>query len=206
MPRRKKSIWQKYFVWLKSHRRISILLIILVLILVYGSIHAYRGWADTRRLHASRSAIDKTYAAISQKLGQPDDLQTTNACYRQVGLTGSYILCGVETDFIYGTANQTQAEIFMNQIQKVIENQGAFKAKKKPVAHLTNTLVVDTYSHMATDYYRGPYGSACTVKYSFATPDEVTLSLRNSSLQPFEVFFACTHKSVRTIYPALYAN
>lgn len=202
MPRRKKSIWQKSFEWLKNHRKIGLLAILVVLALIYGTIHAYRGWADTRRLHASRSAIDKTYAAISQKLGQPDDLKTTNACNKQASLTGPYTLCAVETDFIYGTANQTQADLFMNQIQKVIASQHAFKATKKPAAHLSNTLVFDTYSHDSTDYYRGPYGSTCTVKYSFATPDEVTLSLRNSSLQPFEVFFACWHKSVRSIYPS----
>ena len=202
MARRKKiTRTQKIINWFDDHHRLMWLCIALLLLSVYLLIHAYRGWADTRRLHASRAAIDTIYSDVSAKLGQPDDLRATNTCTKQSSLGQDYILCSVETDFIYGSANQDQANILMAQIQKVVASAHVFKATSKPAASLSNDPVVDSFAHDATDTYRGPYGSACNVKYSFATPDEVDLSLR-SNLQPFEVFITCAHRSVRAIYPS----
>lgn len=203
MPRRKKlTPSQRAINWLEKHRKTMWLLLIVLAALLYLLIHAYRGWADTRRLHSSRAAIDSVYTDITKRLGQPDDLRTSNSCVKQ-GNINTYTLCTVETDFIYGASNQNLANVFLGQIQKVIgAHRNAFKPTRKLSVHLGNALSVEAYTHDATDYYRGPYGSACSVKYSFATPDEVDLSLRDPSLQPFEVFFSCSHKSVRAIYPA----
>lgn len=174
----------------------------ITLLICYLGVHSYRGWADTRRLRASRSSLDDAYAAISGKLGQPDDSKTTNTCQQQNGLAQTYTICSVETDFVYSVANQTQANLFMNQIQKVMSIQKGFKATKKVSKQLSDTLLVDSYAHEATDYYRGPYGSTCQIKYVFATSDDITLSARDPSMQPFEIFFKCSHKSVRSIYPS----
>lgn len=200
MPRRKKlSRKERCLAWLKLHRRVSVALIILVLALCYLPLHAYRGYADNKKFRHTKIAMDAVYADIVTHLGQPDNVKSRSGCFKSHGLR-NHISCSLETDFIYGLSTSDQAEVILHQIQKTISPK-QFKPTKKLSAGLTDSLVFDTYYHGAMDTYRGPYGIDCSIKYSFDTPDEVNLSLRDPSLKPLEIFFVCSADSSSAIYP-----
>ncbi len=199
--RKKRSLGGRCLDFIRSHRRLSLLGLAGFLILCYFPIHAYHVYADHKKITQARAAIDTAYSAISRRLGRPDDLKTLNSCAYESGLLGNHITCTVETDFIYGAANTNQANIYIKQIQTAVKDTKLFKPAGKLAAGLSDNLVFDTYYHDALDHWRGPHHIACTIKYSFDTPDEVDLSLHTAGLAPFEVFFACSASSVRAIYP-----
>lgn len=194
----------KCFLWLRRHPKTLAGLIVVVLCVAYFPVHAYRAYADKQKFSQSRAAIDTVYADTIKTLGQPDNLNRANTCSKgSRDLRQDQTICSVSTDFIYGLDSQPQANTFLRQIQQVAaKHPELFKPTKKLSAGVSSNLVFDTYYHDALDNYSGPRGIGCTIKYSYATPDEVTLSLNNTSKQPFEVFFDCSAKTVRPLYPA----
>ncbi|HVX58600.1 MAG TPA: hypothetical protein VG964_02590 [Candidatus Saccharimonadales bacterium] len=201
MARRKKNSWAKTTDWLRQHRRVSWALAALILLLLLLPLHAYHSWADTRKLHQARAAIDSVYSDISLRLGQPGNLKSTNSCTRASSNLHSYNECTVETDFIYASSNQNQADVLLGKVQDVIARHKQFKPTKKLSTKLSNHLVFVSDYHDAIDYYSGPHHIACSVKYSFDTPDEIDLSLNNDPAQKiFEVFFACSARTSKAVF------
>lgn len=201
MPRRKKlSASEKALNYIKAHRRLSLALVIAILILCYFPLHAYRIYADEHKFSQSRSAIDDAYSKISSSIGEADDIKRQSSCFKDSGLLRDHVTCAVETDFIYSSANQNQANTLMGKIQQAIAASHHFKPSHKLSKALSNDLVYDTYYHDAEDTYRGPHGIDCSVKYSFDTLDEVDLTWRDQSLKPFEIFFSCSGGSAKTVY------
>lgn len=204
MARRKKiSKLSQLTDWLSSHPRLAALALIILLALIYIPFRAYQLYADNQKFAQSRAAINTAYEAVAAGLGQPDALKSKDSCTKETAVWHGHITCRVETDFVYGVANRQQADVLLHQIQQVISRQvKVLHPVGKPAAAFSDSLVFDTYYHDALDNYRGPYHIACSVKYSFDTPDEVDLSLINPRKKPLEVFLACAGDAKAAYYPA----
>lgn len=201
--RRKLSKRTRLAAWLRSHRRVSWALLFVFILLAYLPLHAYHGYADARKFHQARAAIDDVYADISLRLGQPANLKSRNICnHTSTGLHG-FTQCIVETDFVYPAINQNHADVLLGNIQAVIARHKAFRPTRKLSAKLSDRLVFETVYHDALDNYSGPHHIACSVKYSFDTPDEIDLSTDQPHAKAFEVFFACSSPVSRAVYPLL---
>jgi hypothetical protein len=204
--RKKKSVWQKIFDWLKPRPKISALLFVVLLFLFWLPVHAYRVHAENQKFIQTRAAIDTAYEQIEKNLGQPDNLKRTSSCSKQSKqIFNTKLLCTAGTNLIYGVVSRSQADILVSQIQKIITGTKLFKALSAP-AHITDSLVYDTYYHDALDTYRGPHSIGCSVKYSFDTPEETDLSINSSKKLPFEVFMSCSAEAKRAVYPVVNLN
>lgn len=200
--RKKKNLWLLITNWLKLRSSARYGLAAALIVLIYLGVQAYQVHIDNQKLVQARADIDTVYEQVNTKLGQPANLKRTNNCTRQSAEPFKVqTICAVGTNFIYGVNTRTEANIFMQQIQKVIADSRLFKPTKKLSATISDNLVYDTYYHDALDSYRGPHSIDCSVKYSFDTPEEVDLSLNNSNQLPFEVFFSCSTKTSHAIYP-----
>lgn len=172
----------------------------IVLLVAYLPLHAYRGFADSRKFHETRSAVDQVYTDVSLRLGQPANLRSQSTCTRTSSNLRSSTFCKVETDFVYPALNQNQADVLLSKIQAVVARNKSFKLKGKPSAKLSNRLVFETVYHDALDNYSGPHHIACSIRYSFDTPDEIDLSTGQPGTKPFEAFFVCSAPVSRAVY------
>ncbi|HEX5447801.1 MAG TPA: hypothetical protein VFW90_01205 [Candidatus Saccharimonadales bacterium] len=200
--RKKKNLWQLIAAWLKPRPKVLALLVLILICLVYAAFHSYRVYADNRKFSQARTAIDTAYADIVKTLGQPDNITRLQSCDKTSANLRSSVTCSVETDFIYGVTNHNQANVILRQVQGTIAKSGLFRLSGKASGQITDSLVYDSLYHDALDRYSGPHHIACSVKYSYNTPDEVTLSLSRGHQKPLEVFFACSAKANHLIYAA----
>jgi len=200
MARKKKlKKHQLAYSWLRVRPKLAAALFIIVLLILYLPLHSYRAYSDTQKFKQTKAAMDAVYADAVASLGRPDNVQSLKNCSKEGGINPKTI-CSISINFIYGLSAESQANEFISKIQTIVAKNGHFKATQKLSRALSDTLVFDSYSHNGMDKYSGPHHVDCSTKYTFDTPDEITLSLLDSSKHPFEVFFSCSSSSVKAIY------
>jgi hypothetical protein len=188
--------------WVKSHKLVSVLVVLFVLVLGIGVYLRVALEINKHNFAQARKNIDTIYADIVAKVGQPDNSKRTNTCSQHnTEFRVEPRVCDVSTDFIYGVANENDANSMLKKIQGVIATHAdLFKPTKPLAASIQDILAVSSYYHVAADSYKSA-SLGCDVNYIFDTPTETTLDINNKANKPFEISMGCNGQANRPYYP-----
>ena len=188
---------------IRRHKIISfVILLVLGVIgfLVYSEIALQVNKHDFQQ---ARSAIDTVYADIVHQVGQPDNFRRNNDCSRpNQEFESGPLSCSVNTDFIYGVDNETNANDILAKVEAVISRHSNLLKATLPLSQsIKDSYVANTYYHRSVDYYKTNRGLACEVSYTYDTPGEIDLQIRNSSQKPLEISSGCSGFAEEQYYP-----
>lgn len=179
-----------------------LLLIFFILIIAFFTYHGYSQYADKKKFEQARADIDTIYADIVAKIGPPDNSKKVNDCSRpnQVFEQGP-LSCSVGTSFIYGVADENGANEILKMIEIIVgEKPKVFKPVKSLANKLSDTLVVNSYYHIASDKYTDS-GLDCVLSYVFDTPREIDLALKDDARKPLQINVDCTGRAKKEYFP-----
>lgn len=195
------SRFQRSVFWAKSHKLLALFLFIVLLVV---GIFVYERVAlelNKRAFARARTAIDTVYADIVAQVGQPDNSKRSSFCSRPNQTFGQGPLsCNVDTSFIYGVANEDQANVYLKKIQIVINNHKNFKLSKLLSPAITSLPVVNSIYSSATDYYKTA-GMECIVSYWYDTPRQINLVIKDQSKKSIEISLGCDDLARAMYYP-----
>lgn len=191
--------------WIRRHKILT--QVILLVLLVLGGI-AYQLIAlelNKRTFQHARVAIDDIYADIVTQVGSPDNFRHSDTCSQSyvesVFTTKGPIGCSVNTVFIYGIQNESQASLLLKNVQTAIINHDKlFRPTKTSSSKLTTVSTISGIYKAAEDTYKS-FGLDCIINYIYNAPEEVELPLKNASMKPFEVFMGCYGSARAMHYP-----
>jgi hypothetical protein len=150
----------------------------------------------------ARTAIDSVYADIVRQVGPPDDYKVIDLCSRRYQEFTGYgnLTCHIDKSFIYGVGDEAESNNLFKKIQKNIDLNNEFRSTQMRATSITDTLVVSTDYHTASDKYK--IGSLdCVVNYVFDTPREIDLSIKEQTKKPFEITIGCFGPARQPYYP-----
>ena len=194
---------RRFFRWVKRH---IIIILLILAVLSVASYFIYQKVAeDSNRLafQSAQHAIDSIYADIVTRVGKPENHKVTNDCTRTYQEFTGYgsPTCHTDTSFIYGVANETEAKNLFKRIQKIINSAvEMFEIIRPPAISITDTFVVNSYYHAASDRYKVA-GLDCVVNYIYDTPREIDLTIKDQTKKSFEVTIGCFGAARRAYYP-----
>jgi hypothetical protein len=186
----------------RSRRSKWLIYSILFLILLVSGYKVYDHFsiaANKRAFQNARAAIDNIYFDSIKQLGPADNAEASSSCKRDhVEFGTGQLSCNVGINFIYGLNNESEANMKMSTVQKLIQ-----KSMLKPTmllsAELKDSTVTTSYFHTATDSYQ-LNGLDCTASYIYDTPQLTSLSVKRSSQKQFEIVMGCSGPAKQQYY------
>lgn len=185
--------------WARSHKFYSLLLLTVLLV---AGIFVYEKVAlelNKRAFSQARTTIDTVYADIVAQVGSPDNSKRAAECSASHVIFGQGpISCSVDTDFIYGVSDKSEAIDQFKKIQAVISRNEQFKPTKTLSLTITDQIVVNSAYHTASDEFSSD-GLPCIVNYVYDTPREIFLTINDKSKKPLQIVIGC-HGIARAMY------
>jgi hypothetical protein len=177
----------------RSRRSKWLIYSILILILLVSGYKVYDHFsiaANKRAFQNARAAIDNIYFDSIKQLGPADAAEASSSCKRDhVEFGTGQLSCNVGINFIYGLNNESEANMKMSTVQKLIQ-QSKFKATKSLSTALKDSIVATSAYHTASDSYKLS-GLDCVATYVYDTPQAISINIKNVLEKRFEVAIGC---------------
>ena len=194
---------KRSFFWIRAHKLVSLVLMVILLILGFFVYQRVTLELNKRAFAQARTAIDAVYEDIVENVGQPDNFKATNECSRShIAIGDGPLSCYIDNEFIYGVEDKNEANSLRQKIKSTISNHSDVL---KPTPQTTSSIDITPSGSTETNIFVDHYDSAgllCAIKYVFEIPREIALELkRGSNKKPFFVVISCSGDAREIFYP-----
>ena len=189
--------------WIKTHKLVSLVLAIILLVVGFFVYEKVALELNRLAFKSARHTIDTVYTDLVNEVGPPDNSKTINECSRShVAIGDGPLSCSVNTSFIYGVSNRSEADQLMNDVQKVVKKHtNTFKSVSAPPSFIDITPAISDVNNSKVNYY-SVAGLFCAIKYVYDTPRESDLILQNSRDKiPYFIAITCSADARAIFYP-----
>jgi hypothetical protein len=184
----------------KRSKRLIYLLILAGLIIV--GFAAYQKFSSAQNKHdfeQARKVEDQILADVRKQVGEPDNAEIESYCSRaSQEFTQGGLKCHTNTKMVYAISSEDEANGIFKKIQSTATNSKLMPASKLSEG-IKDYLVGDQSYHTASDTYRLS-GLECTIGYTYNTPREIDLTIKDPSKNPFEITIGCYGPAKKQYY------
>jgi len=191
----------------KSGNRKVVLAVVFAVVLV-GGFFWYKDYsvrADKERFEQAQASIDKLYAGIVAKVGEPNNYDRNQSCGRpNQKFNEGPLSCSVGVDFVYEVLDSSEALILFKKIQNIVSaNSSLFQQKNTLSNSFSGSIIGTTVYTAASDQYKElQSGLDCVAKYVYDTPSETFLDLKKTSdRRVFYITIGCSGEASDKYYP-----
>ena len=179
------SIWS----WIKLHKWIAALGLIVVLVLGYFVVGTIAQKIQKDNLEKVRADLDTIYSLIVAQVGPPDGYQRNSICDRSQEEFGEGPLgCRINTFVIYGESDQKNANLLTNKIRNIVGSKFVKVTPPQLPSNITSGAPSNT---TVTDYY-ADRGVNCQADYEFNTSFGSFLKLKDPNNKRLAANISCS--------------
>jgi hypothetical protein len=176
--------------WMWRHKLLSLIALLIIAAGAYAAYNHIQTSSNKRDFQQARVAIDSVYDNALRSVGKPDNAEVGSDCARShQEFSGGDLTCYLNTRFIYGVTNESEASRIFKKTQLLVLKTPAFKPESISNA-IIDSYQVNSVSHAASDKFK-LYNLICSINYVYDTSREIDLSIKDSTKKPFEVTIGC---------------